>query len=527
MFERHLAREVRGHHDHACHPEEDDVVAGDQDAGGQVQIAVRCFVGPAHGAKGHQCGRVPGVQHIGISREGFARRLGLCIGFVVRHIHLAIFVVPSGNLVAPPELAADTPIGDVVHPLVVGVDPVLWHKLHFARLHRINGFLRNAFACGVLRADVVHGHKPLVGQHGFHHLAGASANRQHHFVRFDLQHQTHGFQVGIDGFARNKSVHPLVSSRAVLVDFGVQGEDGDERQVVALRTGVVIEVVGAGDLHAARAEFAVNEVIGNDGDLAVAQRQVHHLAQKMFVAFVFRMHRQRAVGHHGLGSCGGNRHAFLHHAVNQLRSLGKGVADVVHVSVRFGGFDFQVGHRAHQHWVPIDQALATVNQALLVQLDKGVGDHGGQFVVHGEVLAAPVHAVAHAAHLLGDGVARLLFPLPHLGNEIFTRYIGCGSHVVAADALALQLALHHDLGGNARMVGARYPHRVKALHAVVARQAVHDGLVERVPHVQGTRHVRWRQLNGKRGSFRLGLARAAKTRHAVAALFPFRAPVGF
>jgi hypothetical protein len=36
--------------------------------------------------------------------------------------------------------------------------------------------LRNAFASGVLRADLVHGDKPLVGQHGFHHLAGAGAN---------------------------------------------------------------------------------------------------------------------------------------------------------------------------------------------------------------------------------------------------------------------------------------------------------------------------------------------------------------
>ena len=189
MLERHLAGEVRGHHDHARHPEEDDVVAGHQHAGGQVQIAIGCFVGPTHGAERHQRRGVPGVQHIGVTGQGFARRLGLRIGFVVRHIDLAVFVIPSGYLVAPPELAADAPIGDVVHPLVVGVDPVLRHKFHFARLHRVNRFLRDAFAGGVLRADLVHGDKPLVGQHGLDHLAGAGANRQHHFVRFDLQHQ--------------------------------------------------------------------------------------------------------------------------------------------------------------------------------------------------------------------------------------------------------------------------------------------------------------------------------------------------
>jgi hypothetical protein len=33
---------------------------------------------------------------------------------------------------------------------------------------------------------------------------------------------------------------------------------------------------------------------------------------------------------------------------------------------------------------------------------------------------------------------------------------------------------------------------------VVARQAVHDGLVERMAHVQRARHVGWGQLNRKR-----------------------------
>jgi len=129
--------------------------------------------------------------------------------------------------------------------------------------------------------------------------------------------------------------------------------------------------------------------------------------------------------------------------------------------------------------------------------------------------------------LLGDGVARLLFPLPHLGDEVFTGDIWRGAHVVAADALGLQLTLHHDLRGNACMVGARYPHRVAALHAVVARQAVHDGLVERMAHVQGAGHIGGWQLNGKRRLVGLGLTSAAKACIAIATLFPFRAPMGF
>ena len=98
---------------------------------------------------------------------------------------------------------------------------------------------------------------------------------------------------------------------------------------------------------------------------------------------------------------------------------------------------------------------------------------------------------------------------------------------MAAYALRLQLTLDHDLRGNAGMVGARHPQRVVAAHAVVARQAVHDGLVERMPHVQRAGHVRRRQLNRKRRLITRRRSCAAITRHTITAFFPFRAPMCF
>ena len=178
----------------------------------------------------------------------------------------------------PPQLAADTPVLDVVHPLVIGIDPVFGHKFHFARLHCVNRFLRDTFSGGVFVADLVHGHKPLVRQHGLYHLAGTGANRKHHFVRFDFQHQTLGFQIAVYCLARVKAVQTLVGRWAVFVDFGIQGKDGDEWQIVPLRAGVVIEVVRARDLDAARPKSAVYKVVGDDGNLPVAQGQIDHFS---------------------------------------------------------------------------------------------------------------------------------------------------------------------------------------------------------------------------------------------------------
>ena len=65
--------------------------------------------------------------------------------------------------------------------------------------------------------------------------------------------------------------------------------------------------------------------------------------------------------------------------------------------------------------------------------------------------------------------------------------------VLPRNALSVELAFDDDLRGDAGVVGARLPQRVVAAHAVVARQRIHDRLVETVAHVQGAGDVRRRQ----------------------------------
>ena len=235
------------------------------------------------------------------------------------------------------------------------------------------------------------------------------------------------------------------------------------------------------------------------------------------------MHHHRHVAQHGLGAGGGHHDGIQSLCFQRAVCVHQRVADVPERAFFLFAFHLQIAHGAHQHRVPVHQTLAAVNQALFIQLHKGFCHRFGQLFVHGEVLAAPVHAVAHSAHLGGDSVSRFFFPLPHLLGE------GLAPQVVAADVLLLQLALHHDLGGNAGVVGARNPSGVKAGHAVVAGQAVHDGLVERVPHMQRAGHVGRRQLDGEvltlGGGCRIGRAGAAEAGHPVAPLFPLGAPM--
>src|SRR3546814_14427625 len=125
--------------------------------------------------------------------------------------------------------------------------------------------------------------------------------------------------------------------------------------------------------------------------------------------------------------------------------------------------------------VPVDQALAAVDQALLVQAHEGLDDGVGGHRVHGEHAARPVAAGADAAHLPFDGVARLRLPLPDLLAELLA------TQRIARLALALArpVAARPHLGGDAGVVAAHPPQRPDAPHAVVGHLLVPTRVLDR------------------------------------------------
>ena len=88
------------------------------------------------------------------------------------------------------------------------------------------------------------------------------------------------------------------------------------------------------------------------------------------------MYGNRRVTKHGFRArCGYHQMA---------RAIAERVAEVPHVASFFLVFDFKIGNRGVELWVPVDQTLAPIDQAFIKQADKG-GLYGpGQAFVHGE-----------------------------------------------------------------------------------------------------------------------------------------------
>ena len=523
ILERHLPGEVVGEHDHARDPEEDDVETGDQHAAGHVAVVAACLhrrvIRPAHRAERPQAGAEPGFQHVAILCErhiGAQRVLRACLGFIAAHIHVAVRIEPRRDAMTPPQLAADAPVLQVFHPVAISVDPVARHEAHVA----VVGQLQAAFA------QRVHLHEPLVGQVRLDHLAGAVAFGYLQLVRLGFDQQAFVFQVCKDLLAGFVAVEAAVLSRCRVVDRRGRGQDVDQWQVVALAHLVIVEVMRGRDLDHAGAEFTLDIGVGDDRNLALGQRQLHHLANQVRVALVFRMHGQCGITQHGFRARGGHDqvvaclaqrliavgialYVFVAGTVSELVSDGPQETILLHV------LHFQVGDRGLQHRVPVDQALAAIDQAFFVQAHEGFDHCLGGHRVHGEAAARPVARRAQTTHLLFDDVAGLRLPFPDFFDETVT------AQRVAGFTLAFQrkVAAHHHLGGDAGVVGADLPQGVVTAHAVVTHKRVLQGVLEGVAHVQRTGDIRRRQQDG----VRLALA----GRLEVAGAFPLCVEAGF
>ncbi len=252
-------------------------------------------------------------------------------------------------------------------------------ELDFAGRHAGQRLLGDALP---VRARLAHSHEPLVGQHRLNHHAGAVATRHFQFVLVGLDEQARRFQIGHNLLARIESIHTAILRRGVVVDFAIQRQHGNQRQAMALAHGVVVEVMRGGHFHHTGTEFPIHVFVGNDRNGTVAQRQLHLLANQMRIALVVGMHHHRHVAQQGFRPRGGH-----HQMPGTIRQW---IADVVHETVFFFLHHFQIRHGSVQLGIPVHQPLAAINQAFLVQADKGFRHRTRQPFVHGETLTRPI-----------------------------------------------------------------------------------------------------------------------------------------
>jgi hypothetical protein len=383
LAERDVARELEAHHDHPRDPEEDDVEARDEHRGWIEGRELRRVLRPAERREWPERGGEPRVEHVLVLSQGNlgAQLVALTnLRFAASDIYVGFGVIPGGNAMPPPQLAADAPVLDVAHPLEIGLRPVVRHEADAARLDRGDGRLGE-------RRDA---HVPLVGEPGLEHRATAIAPRHGRGVRLDLLDQARRLEftdyaaaalvaVEADEAHRDLARRERASGRFATRDAGVAVEDVDQGKVVAAADLVVVEVVPWRDLHAAGAEGGIYVLICDDRHEPSRDRQAHLATDQRTVALVVGVYGDRGVAQHGLRSRGRDG--------EMTAAVGKRVAEVPELALLRLGQHLEVRKRRVQHGIPVDETLAAVDEPFLVQAYEHFGHRGRQALVHREPVA--------------------------------------------------------------------------------------------------------------------------------------------
>ena len=254
------------------------------------------------------------------------------------------------------------------------------------------------------------------------------------------------------------------------------------------------------DLDDAGAELGIDRLVRHHphGDGAADGLDLEVTADVLRVARVVGMHGQAGVAELGLGPHGAERE--------------RTVLDVDELRVALLALDFQVGQHRLAARAPVHDAVVAIDQSLVVEPHEDLAHRAGQPLVHREAQARPVARGAQLLELTDDRAAGLLLPLPDARHE------GLAPEVLLGLALGGQLALHHDLGGDAGVIGARLPERVEAVHALETDQHVLQREGEGVAHVQRARDV------GRRDDDAVGRLVRGGIDLEIPALLPLRIP---
>ena len=225
---------------------------------------------------------------------------------------------------APPQLAGNAPIVDILHPVDIRLGKTLGDKLDRAVLHHADGLLGQGR----------HLHKPLSGDQRLHIVVAAVAGAHIVGIILGLDQVTLLLQVLDDGLAALVAVHAVVLA-AVFVDGAVVSDDTDDLQIMAQTHLEVVGVVGGSHLHRASTKADLAVFIAHNGNLAVHNGQDAGLADQMLELLVLRVHSHTGIAHHGFRTGGG-----YHDVAAAVR---QGVTDIPQVARLIGILHLGVG----------------------------------------------------------------------------------------------------------------------------------------------------------------------------------------
>ena len=253
----------------------------------------------------------------------------------------------------------------------------------------------------------------------------------------------------------------------------------------------IVRVMRRGDLHRAGAEFHLHIFIRHDGDLPPHHGDDHRFAHDVRIAFIRRVHGNCCIAQNGF-------RARCRHG-DGIGFVGRIVTHMPKMAVLLLVFHLGIRKGCLTRGAPVDDAVAPVDEPLVVKLHKHLRDSFVAARIHGEAFAFPIARGAELFQLLHDASAVNAFPFPCALQKCFP------ANVALVDALLRHLLHNLHFRGNGSMIGSGEPKRLVSRHALVTDQHILQRFIKRMPHVELARDVRRRDHDAVRRFAGVGL----------------------
>ena len=285
-------------------------------------------------------------------------------------------------------------------------------------------------------------------------------------------------------------VHGLCSGlEAIKADEFISGEvvEGpvriqniDHGKVVAQTNFVIGFIVSGGDFENPRAEFEIDGVVANDreqGFDSSGEGAANVQSDQGAIARILRIHRYGSISHDRFraGRCDFKKGPGL---FNNLDFV------MVKKSALTFRNHFLIAERSEGNGAPVHHALAAVDEAFLMEIDKNLLHTTCIGFIHGESLATPIAGTTELFKLVDNDATVFLLPLPDTLQELFAPKVVAGLLFFLAKA-----AFDDGLSGDTGMVCTWKPEDFVSGLARAAGQNVLQCVIENMPERENSSNI--------------------------------------
>ena len=251
----------------------------------------------------------------------------------------------------PPDLARNAPVLDVLHPVAVGINPLLGMKLNLAIIDHLQGWLRKRF----------HLDEPLLGEIGFNNHICPLGVTNIVLILLNTHKIAKLFQILENFVASIKSVHTAITK--IISHPAIFTDNGENREIVSPGNLIVVGIMRRSNFQRSGSELNVNIIISNNGNMASCNRNNGMSSNQMTIPWIVGVNGNSNVCQNRFRPDGRNGDIFSWMVDQCILYIDQLVATRLHDHLF-------IGERSLRHRAPVDNTGAPIDQSITIEFDK-------------------------------------------------------------------------------------------------------------------------------------------------------------